>query len=185
MRLSRWIASFLGFPIGGYIAFLTLGSIDDPAAAAVGGAIAGLIIGAAQWLVLRSHGIGTGWIAGTSLAMAAASAGAAALTGSGTEVQDLAVSGLVVGAAVGAAQAVAANMDRLHSAMWTLASSGAWAIGWTVTWSFGIDVDRGFVVFGSSGALVATVLTGLALRQLLSRPPATTLHPVRAADASA
>jgi hypothetical protein len=90
-----------------------------------------------------------------------------------------------VGAAVGAAQAVAANMDRLRGAAWTLATSGSWAIGWTVTWSFGIDVDRGFVVFGSSGALVATVLTGFALRRLLDRSPAVPVHTARLADASA
>ena len=45
--------------------------------------------------------------------------------------------------------------------------SGAWALGWLTTWAIGVDVERGYAVFGSSGAVVVTVITGLVLRRLL------------------
>jgi hypothetical protein len=53
-------------------------------------------------------------------------------------------------------------------------TGGAWALGWLVTSQVIADLDRGHHVFGSSGALVATIITGLALRRLLGAPaPAT------------
>ena len=45
-------------------------------------------------------------------------------------------------------------------------TAASWALAWLI--SAGVlaqQADEGFVVFGSSGALVATVLTGLALRR--------------------
>jgi hypothetical protein len=167
MRLSRWIPTFLGFPLGGWLAVGILGSIDDPLTAGAGGALAGVVLGGAQWLALRSEGFGAGWIAATTVAMAAGGAAAAALTGSGTDLQDLVLTGVVVGGAVGATQAGVAHMDRLRGAVWTLATSGSWAIGWAVSTGIGVDVERGYVVFGASGALAATLLTGLALRSSL------------------
>ncbi len=44
---------------------------------------------------------------------------------------------------------------------WPLFLSGAFAIGWAVTTAAGIDVDQQFTIFGSSGALVATLLTAV------------------------
>ena len=54
MTFKRWLPTFLAFPIGGFIAIQTIGSLDDPVAAAAGGLIAGAVIGAGQWLALRS-----------------------------------------------------------------------------------------------------------------------------------
>jgi hypothetical protein len=34
-----------------------------------------------------------------------------------------------------------------------------WALGWTVTTAIGVDVESQYTVFGSSGALVVTLLT--------------------------
>jgi hypothetical protein len=36
------------------------------------------------------------------------------------------------------------------------------------TWAAIVDVERGYYVFGASGALLVTVLTGLALRRVLA-----------------
>jgi hypothetical protein len=36
-----------------------------------------------------------------------------------------------------------------------------------VTWAFGIDVERGYFVFGASGALVFAAITGLAMLLML------------------
>jgi hypothetical protein len=164
MSLKRWIPTFLAFPLGGVLAIGTLGGIHDPASAAAGGLLVGAVVGAAQWLALRPAGMSARWVAHTAAAMAAGAAVAAAVTGAGTEQADVVLAGLVTGAAVGAAQG--ALLPR-GAALWTAVSGGAWALGWLVTSSVIVDLDRGHHVFGSSGALLVTLLTGLALRQLL------------------
>jgi hypothetical protein len=118
------------------------------------------VIGAGQWLALRAHGIGRRWIAHTAVAMSAGTAAAAVLTGAGTELRDLALTGLVAGAAVGAAQAALLGAGR-----WAAVTAAAWTLGWLPTVAIGVDVERGFVVFGASGAVLVTLLTGLALRR--------------------
>ena len=40
-------------------------------------------------------------------------------------------------------------------------SAGGWALAWLTTSAVIVDIDRGYAVFGSSGAAVVTVLTGL------------------------
>ena len=117
MTLKRWLPTFLAFPLGGLLAFETVGSATDPATAAAAGLLAGAVIGAGQWLALRDHGIDRRWPLVTAAAMAAGSALAAAATGSGTDTSDLVLTGAVAGAAVGAAQAAAprlAGLGRRH-----------------------------------------------------------------------
>ena len=104
MTFKRWLPTFLAFPAGGFLAE-AIGGVEGPVSAAACGLIAGAVIGAAQWLALRDEGIGPRWIAHTAAAMAAGSAVAAAATGAGTEMGDLVATGLIAGAAVGAAQA--------------------------------------------------------------------------------
>ena len=48
-----WMLAFLGFPLGGLLALLLVGSVEGVVSGALGGALAGAVIGAAQWLVLR------------------------------------------------------------------------------------------------------------------------------------
>jgi hypothetical protein len=161
MTLKRWLPTFLAFPLGGFIAFETVGSVTDPASAAATGLLAGAVIGAGQWLALRNEGIDARWPILTAAAMAAGSALAATITGAGTEVSDLVLTGAVSGAVVGAAQGF-----LLRSPAWATVTAATWAMAWLI--SAGVlaqQADEGFVVFGSSGALVATVLTGLALRR--------------------
>ena len=77
-----------------------------------------------------------------------------------SDIGSLVIQGLVSGALVGAAQA-AVLLPRLGSIalVWPVALAGIWAVGWAVTTSAGIQVDEQFTVFGSSGALVVTLLT--------------------------
>jgi len=49
-----WMLAFLGFPLGGLLAFVVVGSVEGVVSGALGGALAGAVIGAAQWLVLRA-----------------------------------------------------------------------------------------------------------------------------------
>jgi hypothetical protein len=173
MTFKRWLPTFLGFPLGGWLAFATVGALDDPLTAAAGGLLAGAVIGAAQWLALRSRGIDRRWVAYTGAAMAAGTALAAALTGAGTELEDLMVTGLVAGAAVGAAQSTLLARAGLAPAAWIAVTAASWPLGWLATWAVvGLNADLGFYVFGASGALLVTALTGLALRPLLAAPGA-------------
>ena len=165
MTFKRWLPTFLAFPIGGYVAMQTIGSLHDVASAAAGGLIAGAAIGAAQALALRTGGR---WAAATAAAMAAGAALAATVTGAGTEVADVVLAGGIAGAAVGAAQGALLRRGAAAAAAWTAVTSASWALAWFTTANVIVDLDRGHHVFGSSGALVATVLTGLALRRILA-----------------
>ena len=163
MTFKRWIPTFLAFPLGGFLAFETIGSVDGPATAAAAGLLAGAVIGAAQWLALRDRGVDRRWAFATAAAMTVGSAVAAVATGAGTDTVDLVLTGAVAGAAVGAAQSALLPSGRL---VWTAVTASAWALAWLISSSvLAQQSDEGFVVFGSSGALIATVLTGLALRR--------------------
>ena len=164
MTLKRWFPTFLAFPIGGYLAYATVGSVTDTGTAAVGGLLAGAVIGAGQWLALRGPGIDRRWAVVTAAAMTAGSALAAVATGAGTETADLVVTGLVTGAAVGAAQSALLGSGRLA---WTAVTAATWGLAWFISSAvLAQQADEDFVVFGSSGAIVATVLTGLTIRRL-------------------
>ena len=164
-----WMLAFLGFPLGGLLALVLVGSVDGVASGALAGALAGAVIGAAQWLVLRRYlRVGPGWVLATALGVAIGDAVGAWLTGVGTEIGDLLISGLVSGAAVGILQwgLVLRGRGRVAS-LWPLVVAVAWPIGWTVTWAAGIDVERGYYVFGSTGALVFAAITGAAMWLML------------------
>jgi len=179
---KRWLPTFLAFPIGGLLAIETVGSLHDALSAAAGGLLAGAVIGVGQWLALRSRGIGRRWVAYTAAAMAAGSALAAAVTGAGTELADVMVAGLVTGAAVGAAQSTLLARGRRVATTWTTVTAAGWSLGWLATSAIIVDIERGYHVFGAGGALLATVLTGLALRRIAA---AETVAPRTASVAAA
>ena len=158
----------------------TVGSLDGPVSAAAGGLLAGAVIGAAQWLAL-----------GTTKPLdrrtpparwPPAPRSPPLVTGAGTELQDLMVTGLIAGAAVGAAQGTILGA----TAAWTAITAASWSLAWLVTYAVvGVNADQGFFVFGSSGALVATLITGLALRFLQGSRQAVAARARRACSSSA
>jgi hypothetical protein len=164
-----WMLAFLGFPLGGFLALVVVGSMEGAVSGALGGALAGAVIGAAQWLVLRRYmRVGPEWILATALGLAIGDALGALITGAGTEIGDLLIIGLATGVAVGLLQWGLFLRGRLlRASLWPLVVAIAWPVGWTVTWAFGIDVERGFLVFGASGALVFAAITGLAMLLML------------------
>jgi hypothetical protein len=163
-----WMLAFLGFPLGGFLA-LVVGSVEGVVTGALGGALAGAVIGAAQWLVLRRYmRVGPEWILATALGVAIGDAVGALLTGAGTGIGALLLTGLVTGVAVGLLQWGLVLRSRiLLGSLWPPVVAIAWPIGWTVTWAFGIDVERGYYAFGASGALVFAAITGLAMLLIL------------------
>ena len=170
MSFKRWIPTFLAFPLGGLIAIETVGGADAPLSAAVGGLVVGAVVGGAQWLALRATGTSRRWIGRTAAATATGAALAAVVTGSGTGTAELVLSGLITGAPVGAAQGPLLGRGARVAAAWTALTGAAWALGWLITSQVIVDADRHHHVFGSTGALAATVLTVLALRALTSDP---------------
>jgi len=166
MSSLRWAPTFLGFPVGGWLAFQVAGSITGPLTAALAGVIAGAVIGGAQWLAL-GRVAGRRWLAATVIGMGVGSSLAAVATGAGTTTPALVISGLVTGAVVGAAQGFALRRGLRIAALWAATVSISWAIGWLVPANVIVDAENGYVAFGSSGALFATALTGLVLRRIL------------------
>jgi hypothetical protein len=167
MLLRRWLPTFLGFPLGGFLAIEVAEPIDSPARAALAGLLAGAVLGGAQWLALRSRGVGPRWAILTAAGMSAGSAAAAAVTDGGTTIATLMVAGLVTGLVVGAAQSSQIGRGPRVAATWTAVSGMTWALGWLVSANVIVDAERGYVIFGASGAILVTVATGLVLRRLL------------------
>ena len=168
MFFVRWLPTVLGFPVGGWLAVQTVGSVDGPLTAALAGLIAGAVIGTAQWLALRQRRVGLRWMIHTAVGMAAGSAIAAVVTDATTTVNALAVTGLITGAVVGATQATMLRRGTRIAAAWTALVSLSWAVGSLITANVIVDAERGYVTFGASGALLVTVATGLALRRVLA-----------------
>jgi hypothetical protein len=166
-----WMLTFLGFPLGGLLALVLVGSVERFVSGALGGALAGAVLGVAQWLVLRRYmRVGPEWILATALGVAIGDALGVLLTGAGTGIGALLITGLATGLAVGLLQWGLVLRGRLLRArLWPPVVAIAWPVGWAVTWAFGIDVERGYYVFGASGALVFAALTGLAMLLLLRR----------------
>jgi hypothetical protein len=166
----RWLPTFLGFPLGGLLAELVVGPVDGLGPALAGGAITGLVLGAVQ-----SWGLGAAgpparrWIAATGLGLAVGLALGAAAVGYGTDAGDLVTQGAICGLAVGSAQALV--LGGRAAWLWAPALSALWALGWATTAAIGVDVERQYTVFGSSGALVVTVATMALPVALAARGP--------------
>jgi hypothetical protein len=159
--VGRWMVSFLGFPIGGYAAYLLVGPVDSLIPSLVGGLLTGALLGALQaWAFGRARPSTGRWIIATALGLMVGLGVGAAVVGYQTTLSALLLQGAMTGFAVGAAQAMvlAPRLGRAALA-WPAALAAIWAVGWAVTYAFGIQVDDQFTVFGSSGALVVTALT--------------------------
>jgi hypothetical protein len=163
-----WMLTFLGFPVGGLLALLLVGSSNGAVDGVLGGAAAGVAIGVAQWLVLRGRlGMTPLWIAATALGLALGDGVGAALAGAGTIIGDLLVTGVVSGVAIGLLQGALLVRRVRAPGAWPLVVALAWPLGWTVTWAIGVDVERVYAVFGSTGALVFAAITGVGMLLIL------------------
>ncbi len=157
----RWLASFVGFPLGGLAAMVLVGPVDSRPTALLGGLVTGAVLGAVQaWALRHDRRATITWAGATALGLAAGLTLGSGLVDYGTGAGDLAVQGLVSGALVGLAQAVVLR-DRLGrvAALWPAYLAGAWALGWTVTTAAGVQVEDQFTVFGAAGAITVAALT--------------------------
>jgi hypothetical protein len=157
----RWLPTFFAFPLGAVAAKLVAGPVDGLAPALLGGAITGVVLGAAQWWGLGSSGLpARQWIAGTAVGLSVGLGIGSAVVDYGSTIGDLAIQGAICGLAVGAAQAIVMR-PRLGGLAfgWVPTLSALWALGWTITTAIGVDVEKQYTVFGSSGALTVTAAT--------------------------
>jgi hypothetical protein len=178
-----WLLTAFSFPLGGLISITLGGTTNAPLTAAFGGLIAGAVIGTAQWLVLRTRNVTPWWIAASAGGLAvgnlAASFGATLFPALAMP----AVFGLLAGAILALAQVGFIARTLKAAALWIVAVSGAWTLGWFVTSGVIVDAERGFAVFGISGAIPATAIMGAALtimklsRKASSTTPASTAAP--------
>ena len=157
----------VSLPIAGFVADLVVNGVDSLGTALAGGAIAGAIIGAAGWFVLRKH-VSWLWIPATTVGMAVGLAGGAALVDYGINRGDLLLMGAVTGLGVGVLQALVLARHKIPGAFWwALVNPPAWALGWLVTsYVITANVKEQFVVFGASGAIVFGLLTLVVLAVL-------------------
>ena len=174
-----WGAAFLGFPIGGAAATALVGPIETVGAAAIAGGVAGGLIGAAQWLVLRRRlSLSALWVGATAGGMALGMALGTAFLGDDTAMLPLLLRALVAGSAIGAAQGVVLRGMLPMPAIWAVVVTLGWALAWAVSAATGLDLAPKWAVFGASGALTFQLATGLTLAYLL-RQPARALAPAR------
>jgi hypothetical protein len=171
-QILRWTAGFLSFPLAGLAGTAVAGPVDDPVAALLGGAVTGLVIGAGQALAAGRRFDPRRWIPATALGMAAGLWLGASVVGYGTSLAELALMGALTGVPLGAAQALALPPDVRARWAWAVALVPLWALGWTVTTAAGIDVEAQYTVFGASGAVTVSLLSGLLLDRLQRRDSA-------------
>jgi hypothetical protein len=131
------------------------------------GLITGAVIGAGQWLVSRGRLRPAPWILATALGMGLGLLLGATIVGFRTSLADLAVMGAVSGLMHGVAQTLALPAQTKRRWWWAAAMPLLWALGWTVTTLAGIPVDEQFTIFGASGAVTFSALSGLLLHGLL------------------
>jgi drug/metabolite transporter (DMT)-like permease len=162
-----WTAGFLAFPIAGVAGTAAAGRVDSPLAALLGGAVAGLVLGAGQALVSRRRLDPRRWIPATGVGMAIGLLLGAAVVDYGTSLADLALMGALTGLVLGAAQALALPRQSRQRWLWAAAVPALWALGWSVTTLGQIHVEEQFTIFGAYGALTFSALSGLLLHYLL------------------
>ncbi|GAA1862845.1 hypothetical protein GCM10009836_48980 [Pseudonocardia ailaonensis] len=169
-RYGIWVLGFLAFPLAGILGGLA-GPVDDAGSALLGGALTGLVLGIGQSLASLGALPPARWVPATVLGTAAGLALGAAAVGYRTGLADLALMGLITGVPLGVAQAVALPAGTRARIAWALAVPVLWALGWTVTTLVGVDVEARYTIFGSTGAVTVSVLSGLLLLPLLRKAP--------------
>jgi hypothetical protein len=167
--VARWLVSFAGFPLGGLAAMLLVGRIDTLLAAGLGGLVTGTVLGAVQaWALRLDRRTALAWVLATAAGLAVGLMIGGGLVQFGTALSELALQGAISGAVVGLGQAVVLRRVGLIAAVWPAYLAGAWALGWTITTSIGVQVEDHFTVFGAAGAVTVAALTSV-LPVLLSR----------------
>jgi hypothetical protein len=162
-----WTAGFLCFPIAGIAGSAVAGPVDSFAAALAAGLVTGAVVGAGQSLASSHRLDPRRWILTTTVGMGLGLALGATAVDFGASLPDLTAMGAITGLVLGGAQALTLPARTRYRLAWAAAIPALWALGWTVTTLSGIDVERQFSIFGASGAITFSALSGLLLHHLL------------------
>ena len=165
--LIRWVPTLLAFPIGGALAKLAFGGASNLGKSVGGGLIVGITVGLIQFVALKKFGINTSWIAATAIAMVLAAVINSYAFSFKFDSASLTGSGLVAGLIVGIAQSLSQTRDIKFILVWSFSTMVAWALAWFITSKVIVDPEAQYQIFGSSGALVATVGLGFVLKYAL------------------
>jgi hypothetical protein len=165
--LLRWLPTFLSFPLGGLLAQLALGPINNFWSAAISGAMVGALLGLSQWWALRPIGVTFDWAWATAVSLMIASPIAGLVTQFETSVAALTTWGLVAGALVGLGQFLTQRRGLVKSVTWAVCVSVTWALAWFISASVIVDAESSYAIFGSTGAIAATTLLLFAIKPLL------------------
>ena len=142
-------------------------ALTAPTAALVGGLITGAVIGAGQWLASRRRLRPVPWILATALGMGFGLLLGATVVGFQTSLADLAVMGALTGVVLGVAQTLA--LPAQNPTTLVVGRHDAAALGTRLDHHHlaGIPVEEQFTIFGASGAVTFSALSGLLLHWLL------------------
>jgi hypothetical protein len=162
--MIRWVPTLLAFPLGGAIAKIAFGGASSLGKSIGGGLIVGITVGLIQFIALKKYGVSTSWIAATAIAMVLAAIINSYVFSFKFDSASLTGSGLVAGLLVGVAQAISQSRDIKFALVWTISTMVAWALAWFITSKVIVDPEAQYQIFGSSGALVATVGLGFVLK---------------------
>jgi hypothetical protein len=162
--MIRWIPTLLAFPLGGAIAKIAFGGASNLGKSVGGGLIVGITVGLIQFLALKKYGVTTSWITATALATILAAIINSYAFSFKFDSASLTGSGFVAGLLVGAAQSISQSRDIKFVLFWTVSTMVAWALAWFITSKVIVDPEAQYQIFGSSGALVATVGLGFVLK---------------------
>jgi hypothetical protein len=163
----RWVPTLLAFPLGGAVAKFIFGGSSNIGKSVGGSLIVGLTVGFIQYIALKKFGITTSWIAATVFAFVIAAVINSLLFSFKFDSLSLSSSGLVAGFLVGIAQSLSQTREIKFAIVWSVCTAFAWSLAWFITSKVIVDPEAQYQIFGSSGALVATVGLGFVLRYIL------------------
>jgi hypothetical protein len=164
-NIPAWVVgAFLFWALADKIVSFALG----PGAVAAFGAVLGLVVGTAQWLVLRRHVPGAGWWVAASVV-----AGALGLAVSDA-LSHVGAVALVLGAVIGAVQWPVLRRWVGRAGWWVPANMAAWLAGRMIAWTvatfvsltasgffdWGLGLRTGLVLGMALGGMVACAITG-------------------------
>lgn len=165
--LIRWIPTLLAFPIGGAIAKVAFGGASNVGKSVGGGLVVGVTVGLIQFLALKKFGVSISWIVATVFATTLAALINSYVFDFRFDSVSLTGSGLIAGLLVGIAQALSQSRDLKFALLWTISTAIAWSLAWFITSKVIVDPEAQYQIFGSSGALVATLGLGVVLKYAL------------------
>lgn len=165
----RFLPTFLAFPIGGQLVVWFIGPIETYIHALLAGLIVGLIVGFAQFLALRPLEVSKFWILASALSLAVASPSAWLAINFQTSIVSLTLWGLIAGALFGFGQTLSQKLNLTAKVLWTATTAATWGLAWLISSNVIVDAEAHYAVFGSTGALLATVLQAVVINSVFRK----------------